>query len=95
MKQTRKRYSPEFKAGVAIEALKERHTMTELVSKFGVHSNLINRWKQEFISRSAEIFSTKSPQEDFEKEREKFYAKIGELEMEKDWLKKKSWKSMI
>jgi transposase len=95
MKQTRKRYSPDFKARVVIEALKERETMSELMSKFKVHSNLINRWKQEFISRSAEIFSTKPPDEDFEKEREKLYAKIGELEMEKDWLKKKSWKGVI
>ena len=95
MKQTRKRYSPEFKAKVAIEALKERSTMAELVAKFGVHSNMINRWKQEFLSRSAEIFSTKPPEEDFETEREKLYAKIGQLEMENDWLKKKSWKVVL
>jgi transposase-like protein len=58
MKQTKKRYSPEFKARVAIEALKEHLTLSELVSKFGVNSSLIYRWKQEFISQSAEIFST-------------------------------------
>lgn len=95
MKKTRTRYTPEFKARVAIEALKERETMSELVSKFKVHANQINRWKREFISRSSEIFSTKPPKEDFEKERAQLYAKIGELEMEKDWLKKKSWKGVI
>lgn len=95
MKQTRTRHTPEFKARVAIEALKEHQTMSELTSKFKIHSSMINRWKREFLSRSAEIFSTKPPKEDFEKEREKLFAKIGELEMEKEWLKKKSWKGVI
>ncbi len=95
MKQTRKRYSSQFKAMVAIEALKERCTMAQLVAEFKIHANMINKWKQEFINRSPEIFSTKAPNVGFENERKELLAKIGELEMEKDWLKKKSWRGAI
>ena len=49
---------------------------------------MISKWKQEFIERSSEIFETAPPEENFEAEREKLFAKIGRLEMERDWLKK-------
>ena len=88
MKKTRRRFSAAFKAEVAIESLKERETLSELCSRYGIHSNLIKRWKQEFLERSAEIFETSPPEQDFEAEKEKLYAKIGKLEMERDWLKK-------
>lgn len=88
MKSTRRRFSAAFKAKVAIEALQERKTMAELSSQYGIHANMIQRWKQEMLSRSVEIFETKSSSNDFEVEREKLYAKIGQLEMEKEWLKK-------
>jgi len=88
MKEKRRTFSAAFKAKVAIEALQERKTLAEITHQFGVHSNMVKRWKQEFVSRSTEIFETKSASNDFESEREKLYAKIGQLEMEKDWLKK-------
>lgn len=90
MTKTRKKYTANFKAKVALEAIQERKTMSELVSDHGVHSNMIQRWKKEFILRSSEIFETKGPSVEDEKEKQKLYAKIGQLEMEKDWLKKKS-----
>lgn len=88
MKKTRRRFSAAFKADVAIEALKERETLPELSVRYGIHGNLIKRWKQEFLERSAEIFETSPPEQDFEAEKERLYAKIGKLEMERDWLKK-------
>jgi len=88
MKETRRRFSSTFKAKVAIEALKERKTLAELTRQFGVHSNIIQRWKREFVSRSSELFDKNSTTSDFESEREKLYAKIGQLEMEKEFLKK-------
>ncbi len=54
---------------------------------------MIKRWKQELSERSSEIFDSKSPEENTEHEKEKLYAKIGQLEMECDWLKKKSKKA--
>jgi len=88
MKAKRRKFTAAFKAQVAIEALKERETMVELAKRFEVHPNMIAKWKQEFVERSSEIFETAPPEESFEAEREKFYAKIGRLEMERDWLKK-------
>ena len=88
MKSARKKHSGAFKAQVAIEALKERQTLAELSKRFDVHPTMISKWKQEFIDRSSEIFNTKVPQESFEAEKERLFAKIGQLEMERDWLKK-------
>jgi transposase len=88
MKVSRKKHSSAFKAQVAIAALKERETLAELSKRFDVHPTMISKWKQEFLDRSSEIFSTKAPKDDFENEKTRLFAKIGELEMERDWLKK-------
>ena len=88
MKKTRRKFTAAFKAQVAIEAIQERKTLAEISEQYEVHPNMIQRWKKEFESRSSEIFETKSQTNDFEAEREKLYAKIGQLEMEKEWLKK-------
>ena len=88
MKKERRKFAAAFKAQVAIEALKERDTLAELSKRFDIHPNLISKWKQEFIERSSEIFKTKAPEENFEAEKERLFAKIGQLEMERDWLKK-------
>jgi len=88
MKASRKKHSSAFKAQVAIAALKERETLAELSKRFDVHPTMISKWKQEFLDRSSEIFATKAPKDDFENEKTKLFAKIGELEMERDWLKK-------
>ena len=88
MKRSKRKFSAKFKAQVAIEALKERETLAELSKRFEVHSNMISKWKQEFIERGSEIFE-KAPQEkNDEKEQEKLFTKIGQLEMERDFLKK-------
>ncbi|MBW6460340.1 MAG: transposase, partial [Bacteroidales bacterium] len=58
MKAKRKKHTAGFKAQVAIEALRERETMAELSKRFEVHPNMISKWKQEFVTRSAEIFAT-------------------------------------
>jgi transposase len=88
MKAKRRKFTAGFKAQLAIEALKERETLAELAKRYEVHPNMISKWKQEFIERSSEIFETTPPEDNFEAEREKLFAKIGRLEMERDWLKK-------
>jgi len=72
---------------VAIEALKERETLAELSKRFEVHPNIISKWKQEFIERSVDVFE-KRPEAESGVDPEKLYAKIGQLEMENDFLKK-------
>jgi len=88
MKAKRRKFTAGFKAQVAIEALKERESLAELAKRFEVHPNMISKWKQEFVDRSSEIFEIARPEENFEAEREKLFAKIGRLEVERDWLKK-------
>ena len=56
---------------------------------FGVTQQQISNWKNEFLRRSVEIFNKREPDKELEKANEKLFAKIGRLEMENDWLKKK------
>jgi transposase len=88
----RKRFDKEFKAKVALAALKEDRTLSELASHFGVHSNQISKWKSQAVAGLANIFSGKSDNAPMGQDGlvAELYKKIGELEVEKDWLKKKS-----
>lgn len=88
MKAKRRKFSGSFKAKVAIAALKEQETLAELAVRYEVHSNMISKWKQEFVDRSKEIFETSPPDKQDEEKMEQLYTKIGKLEVERDWLKK-------
>jgi transposase-like protein len=92
MKKSRKKHSAAFKAQVAIEAIKEAETLSELSKRFEVHPQMISMWKREFLSRSAEIFSTKAPDEEDQREKALLYEKIGRLEVEVDFCKRASEK---
>jgi len=92
MKTSRRKFSGAFKAQVAIEALKERESVAELSKRFEVHPNVISKWKREFLEKAPEVFETKSPDKQAEVDIEKLYSKIGQLEMERDFLKKVSKK---
>jgi len=88
MKRKRTKHSAAFKAKVAIEALQERETLSELSKKYDLHPNQISRWKKEFLERAPEVFEGKSPDKNEEVDVDKLYAKIGHLEMEREFLKK-------
>ena len=90
MRKKRRKFGSAFKSKVAIEALKERKTLAELALKYELHPNQISQWKQEFIEKSSLIFESKqSKAEDLKQiDTEKLYSKIGQLEMENDFLKK-------
>ncbi len=87
MKGKRRKHSSAFKAKVAIEALKERESLQELSHRFEVSQNQISKWKSEFLSKSSQLFE-QSAKSDSSVDLSKLYAKIGELEMEKEFLKK-------
>ena len=96
MKRSRRKFTPAFKAKVAIEALKDRSTLAELAEKFELHPNQISQWKQEFIAGSEQVFETSKGKSASgpdavtasEAELQQLYAKIGQLQMERDFLKK-------
>ena len=89
MKKTRRKFSNEFKAKVAIEALRERYSLSELAQKFEIHPNPIAKWKKYFLDTATAAFESngKSSNEANE-DVEKLYTKIGRLEVERDFLKK-------
>jgi len=89
MKRKRRKFSSKFKAKVALEAIKERQTLSELAEKYELHPNQITTWKKEFLSNAEEVFVKKtSKKNDTERELAKLYQKIDQLEIEKDFLKK-------
>jgi len=89
MRKTRRKFTSEFKTKVAIEALKERYSLAELAERFELHPNQISQWKQEFLEKSSDVFGKKSTKsKEKEVDLDNLYAKIGKLEMERDYLKK-------
>ncbi len=92
MSQKRKRHSDEFKARVALEAVKGIRTLSELGSEYRVHPTVIAHWKRQLINGVAEVFSRTSGRNGKTEEEmtAPLYEEIGRLKMEMDWLKKKS-----
>ena len=84
----RKNYSPEFKAKVALEAIREEMTLAELSKKYSVHPNMISAWKRAAIANMAQAFDRSKPGEAraSEAEIEKLHSKIGQLVVERDFL---------
>ncbi len=92
MATQRNNYGAEFKARVALEALKGHKTINELVSHFGVHPTQINKWKKHLQTELSQIFSNRREkrEQDHEALQAQLYQHIGQLKVELDWLKKKS-----
>lgn len=91
-KGKRRRFSASFKSKVAIEAARERATLAELAKKYELHPNQISQWKQQLLSTADVLFEEHSGREKEQQELliEELYKKIGQYQIELDWLKKKS-----
>jgi len=91
MSTIRKQFSKEFKAKVALEAMRGLKTTAELSSEYGVHSTQINQWKKELQEGVAGIFERGKNADEKEQEKlvDRLYRQIGQLQVECDWLKKK------
>lgn len=94
MKNTRRKFTSAFKAKVALEALKEQSTLSELAKQFEIHPNQISKWKREFIDNADKAFdSDKTPKDNDDTDVEKLFSQIGRLKVENDFLKKNLWKT--
>jgi len=88
MKRSRRKFSASFKAKVAIEAIKEQNTVQEIAAKFELHPTQISSWKREFLENAALAFGSKPEKEDPDLQTGPLYNKIGQLQIENDFLKK-------
>jgi transposase len=94
--QKRRKFSTKFKVKVALEAIKERETTSELAKRYSLHPNQIAHWKRQFIDNADKAFDdtgSKSSKDNDKVDVEKLYQKIGKLEVERDFLKKSLWKT--
>jgi transposase len=90
MKNKRKNYRSDFKAKVALAAVKNEETIAELAARFGVHPTLINNWKRQLLDGAADIFTKgQKAKEPNSAKVDELYRKIGKLEVERDFLSKK------
>ncbi len=87
----RKQHAPEFKAKVALEALKGEETAAELASRFGVHPTMIHQWKRALLEGASGVFERGSRKKsEFDEEQVKeLHAKIGELAVANSFLERK------
>ena len=87
----RRQHSGEFKAKVAVAALRGDRTLSELASTFGIHPVQITQWKKQALAELPEVFGTRRDREadDHEALKAALYQEIGQLKVELDWLKKK------
>ena len=90
MSNKRKRYNPEFKAKVALAAIKNEETMSELTARFGVHPTMITSWKRTLLDGASDIFDKgQKSRKQTEEHVDELYKQIGRLQVERDFLSKK------
>lgn len=89
----RKRFDEQFKATVALEAVKEEQTLQELPEKYQVHPNQISVWKKKLLEDSAALFERKNKKDEeynrLKLEKQELFRQLGEMRYENEWLKKR------
>jgi transposase-like protein len=88
----RKTFGSALKAKVALEAIKGEKTLNQIAQEHAVHPTQVNLWKKELLTHAADLFEGKRGPKplDAQADPDRLYAKIGQLNLELDWLKKKS-----
>ncbi len=84
----RKKYTSGFKTKVVLEAMQERETIQELGRKYNLHPTQISTWKKQFLINASSVFEKGSAKDADEKEKTELFKKVGQLQMEVDFLKK-------
>jgi transposase len=94
MSNKRKQYNPQFKAKVALEAVRGEKTVPELASQYSLHPTVINNWKRQLLESASTLFENgKKHSEETESQDgqiSELYRQIGQLKVERDFLEKRS-----
>lgn len=93
MPTTRKHYSGQFKAKVALEAIRGEKTLNALAAQYGVHPVQISHWRKQVLEALPQLFSSGGGEKatrDGEAQKAALYEQIGRLKVELEWLKKKA-----
>jgi transposase-like protein len=91
MARQRNHYTADFKAKVALAAIKGQQTVNEIAATYGVHPNQVLQWKRQALEVLPDVFSSRRARaaQDDEAWQARLYQQIGQLKVELDWLKKK------
>ena len=90
MRRKRKQYNPEFKAKVALAAIKNEETVAQLATRYEVHPTVINTWKRNLLDGAADLFvNGKKRNNQTEAKVDELYRHIGKLKVERDFLSRK------
>jgi len=92
---TRNHYTPDQKAQLVLEVLKEEQTLAQIAAAHAIHINMLRKWKAQAVERLAGVFSDENQavrelEAEHERERQELYAEIGRLTTQLAWLQKKS-----
>jgi transposase len=94
MSNKRKQYNPEFKAKVALEAIRGEKTVAELASQYEIHPTMINNWKRQLLEGASNLFENgndaKKADENQQAQIDELYRQIGQLKVERDFLANRS-----
>jgi len=93
MATSRRKFTPEEKASLVLEMLKEEKSVSQLASEHGIHANVLNRWKGEAVQNLSQLFvddrkGITKMKHDHEQQVTELYAEIGKLTSQLSWLKK-------
>jgi len=88
---SRKTYDSRLKAKVAVEAIRGEQTVAQIASRFGIHPNLVTKWKAKALEQLPDCFATKAGKQRSQSRwtEETLMRQIGELKVENDFLRKK------
>jgi transposase-like protein len=86
--KSRRKFTAAFKAKVALEAIRERESLSTLSSKYELSQEQISKWEREFLEKSELVFTLEHPDRKVEKEHQRLKEIIGDLHIENDFLKK-------
>lgn len=94
---TKRQFTAEFKTKIILELLREEQNLNEIASKNDISPNQLRNWKKEFLDNAPKAFSgskqereAKNKEKEVSEEKQELMAKVGQLTIENDWLKKKA-----